>query len=122
MTETSVLDPEEGIEFRNYSIPQCQKLLPKAKGGEEPLPEGLFWLLCTSQIPTEAQVESITKVNWLSYFVFVSELLSSNYFQRKIHLDPEFSFNYLDCHNVNTFHSSRNGIIGQPYQHMSFRC
>ncbi|XP_052021296.1 citrate synthase, mitochondrial-like [Apodemus sylvaticus] len=58
--ETSVLDPEEGIRFRGYSIPECQKLLPKAKGGEEPLPEGLFWLLVTGQMPTEEQV------SWLS--------------------------------------------------------
>ena len=57
------MDPEEGIEFRDYTIPQCQKLLPKAKGGEEPLPEGLFWLLCTGDIPTEAQVNSVTKVH-----------------------------------------------------------
>lgn len=54
--ETSVLDPEEGIRFRGYSIPECQKLLPKGKGGAEPLPEGLFWLLITGDIPTDAQV------------------------------------------------------------------
>ena len=36
VTETSVLDPEEGIRFRGYSIPDCEKLLPKAKGREEP--------------------------------------------------------------------------------------
>ncbi|CAO2581934.1 Citrate synthase, mitochondrial [Lemmus lemmus] len=58
--ETSVLDPDEGIRFRGHSIPECQKLLPKAKGGEEPLPEGLFWLLVTGQMPTEEQV------SWLS--------------------------------------------------------
>merc|ERR1719348_2500194 len=45
--ETSVLDPEEGIRFRGLSIPECQDQLPKAVGGQEPLPEGLFWLLCT---------------------------------------------------------------------------
>jgi citrate synthase len=56
VTETSVLDPAEGIRFRGYSIPECQAKLPKAKGGEEPLPEGLFWLLCTGDIPTSAQV------------------------------------------------------------------
>lgn len=66
--ETSVLDPDEGIRFRGYSIPECQKLLPKAKGGEEPLPEGLFWLLVTGEIPTEAQV-SIT-------FIFASYMIS----------------------------------------------
>uniref|UniRef100_A0A8C4VLM7 Citrate synthase n=1 Tax=Gopherus evgoodei TaxID=1825980 RepID=A0A8C4VLM7_9SAUR len=58
--ETSVLDPDEGIRFRGYSIPECQKLLPKAPGGEEPLPEGLFWLLLTRDIPTQEQV------NWVS--------------------------------------------------------
>ena len=56
VTETSVLDPNEGIRFRNYTIPECQKLLPKAPGGQEPLQEGLFWLLLTSQIPTQQQV------------------------------------------------------------------
>lgn len=54
--ETSVLDADEGIRFRGYSIPECQKTLPKADGGEEPLPEGLFWLLITGDIPTKAQV------------------------------------------------------------------
>lgn len=39
--EGSVLDSEEGIRFRGKTIPECQKLLPKAPGGEEPLPEGI---------------------------------------------------------------------------------
>ena len=56
VTETSVLDPEEGIRFRGLSIPECQRMLPKASGGEEPLPEGLFWLLITGDVPNEAQV------------------------------------------------------------------
>ena len=61
VTETSVLDPDEGIRFRGYSIPECQKLLPKAAGGEEPLPEGLFWLLLTGEIPSQEQLAAITK-------------------------------------------------------------
>lgn len=56
VTETSVLDPDEGIRFRGYSIPECQKMLPKAPGGEEPIPEGIWWLLCTGDIPTNKQV------------------------------------------------------------------
>lgn len=59
--ETSVLDPDEGIRFRGLSIPECQKVLPKAKGGSEPLPEGLFWLLITGDVPTQAQVEWLSK-------------------------------------------------------------
>lgn len=58
--ETSLLDPEEGIRFRGFSIPECQKLLPKAPGGDEPLPEGLFWLLLTGEIPTQQQVSEIS--------------------------------------------------------------
>lgn len=61
-TETSVLDPDEGIRFRGYSIPECQKVLPKDPAGNEPLPEGLFWLLCTGDIPTNEQAASLTKV------------------------------------------------------------
>jgi len=41
--ETSLLDSEEGIRFRGYSIPELQKALPAAHPGGEPLPEGLFW-------------------------------------------------------------------------------
>ena len=56
VTETSVLDADEGIRFRGYTLPECQKLLPHAPGGAEPLPEGLFWLLVTGEVPTDAQV------------------------------------------------------------------
>ena len=56
--ETSVLDANEGIRFRGKTITECQEQLPKAKGGEEPLPEGLFWLLVTSQVPTQQQVRN----------------------------------------------------------------
>lgn len=61
VTETSVLDPEEGIRLRGYTIKDCQNLLPKALNGEEPLPEGVFFLLLTGQIPTEEQVKAISK-------------------------------------------------------------
>ena len=64
VTETSVLDPDEGIRFRGYSIPECQDILPRGNGGkgEEPLPEGLFWLLLTGDVPTQEQAEAVTKV------------------------------------------------------------
>lgn len=59
--ETSVLDPNEGIRFRGYTIPECQELLPKADGGKEPIPEGIFWLLLTGEIPTKAQVDEVSR-------------------------------------------------------------
>jgi citrate synthase len=58
--ETSVLDADEGIRFRGYTIPECQKMLPSAKGGQEPLPEGLFWLLMTGEVPSQEQVADLS--------------------------------------------------------------
>ena len=45
VSETSLLDSQEGIRFREFSIPELQQKLPKAKDGSEPLPEGLFYLM-----------------------------------------------------------------------------
>ncbi|KAJ7012476.1 citrate synthase [Populus alba x Populus x berolinensis] len=59
--ETSLLDPDEGIRFRGMSIPECQKVLPAAKPGGEPLPEGLLWLLLTGKVPTKEQVGALSK-------------------------------------------------------------
>ncbi|MFZ1751526.1 MAG: citrate (Si)-synthase [Saprospiraceae bacterium] len=58
--DTSSLDPVEGIRFRGYNIPQLRELLPKVSGGKEPLPEGLFWLMLTGDLPTDHDVK------WLS--------------------------------------------------------
>jgi len=63
VTETSLLDAQEGIRFRGYSIPELQQRLPKAKGGTEPLPEGLFHLMLLGELPTEDDVHEITS-NW----------------------------------------------------------
>lgn len=61
VTETSYLDPDEGIAFRGHSIPEIRKALPTAEGGSEPLPEGLLWLLLTGEIPTKDQVKSVSR-------------------------------------------------------------
>lgn len=59
--ETSQLDPEQGIKFRGYTIPECKALLPTAVQNGEPIPEGLLWLLLTGEIPTAAQAASVTE-------------------------------------------------------------
>uniref|UniRef100_W5UCP2 Citrate synthase n=1 Tax=Ictalurus punctatus TaxID=7998 RepID=W5UCP2_ICTPU len=58
--EGSVLDAEEGIRFRGKTIPELQKILPRAPGGEQPLPEALFWLLLTGEVPTEGQTRALS--------------------------------------------------------------
>ena len=57
VTETSLLDPQEGIRFRGYSIPELREKLPTAKGGHEPLPEGLFYLMLVGALPTDEEVQ-----------------------------------------------------------------
>jgi citrate synthase len=63
VTETSLLDAQEGIRFRGYSIPELQVALPKAPGGDEPLPEGLFYLMMVGEVPSNDDVKAITS-NW----------------------------------------------------------
>lgn len=58
---TSLLDPDEGIRFRGYTIPECQNVLPAAIFGGEPLPEGMLWLLLTGKVPTMEQVSALAK-------------------------------------------------------------
>ncbi|XP_077979337.1 putative citrate synthase 1, mitochondrial [Glandiceps talaboti] len=89
--ETSHLDPELGIEFRGYTIPQCQELLPKAPGGAEPLPEGLFWLLCTGNIPTPEQVAFVSK-EWANRAHLPAHVVTMlNNFPNTLHPMSQFS-------------------------------
>jgi citrate synthase len=62
VTETSLLDAQEGIRFRGYSIPELQEKLPKAPGGSEPLPEGLFYLMLVGELPTDENTHHLTSV------------------------------------------------------------
>ncbi|CAZ80532.1 unnamed protein product [Tuber melanosporum] len=59
--EGSVLDANEGIRFHGKTIKDCQKVLPKGTFGEEMLPEGMFWLLLTGQVPSVEQVRGLSR-------------------------------------------------------------
>ena len=61
VTETSSVDPQEGIRYRGLSIPELQAKLPKAEGGSQPLPEAVFYLLLTGDVPTAAETVEITR-------------------------------------------------------------
>ncbi len=62
VTETSLLDPQEGIRFRGYSIPELKEKLPTSNNGTEPLPEGLFYLMLLGEMPNKEEVEHVTNV------------------------------------------------------------
>jgi citrate synthase len=61
VTDTSDLDPITGIAYRGKSLYECQKELPKAKGGDVALPEAAFWLLLTGEVPTESETAAFTQ-------------------------------------------------------------
>lgn len=103
VTETSVLDPDEGIRFRGFSIPECQKLLPKAPGGMEPLPEGLFWLLVTGKMPTDAQVKAISK-EWANRADLPSHVVTMlKNFPHNLHPMAQFSAAITACSSESKF-------------------
>ena len=60
--ETSLLDAQEGIRFRGYSIPELREKLPHAEGSSEPLPEGIFYLMLTGELPTQEIVKHLSTV------------------------------------------------------------
>src|ERR1700761_6232767 len=60
VTETSLLDANEGIRFRGFSIPELREKLPKVKDGNEPLPEGLFYLMLIGEVPSHDDVDHIS--------------------------------------------------------------
>ena len=62
VSETSLLDSQEGIRFRGFSIPELQEKLPKTKDGSEPLPEGLFYLMLIGELPTDEEAAYVTSV------------------------------------------------------------
>ncbi len=60
VTETSLLDANEGIRFRGFSIPELREKLPKAEDGSEPLPEGLFYLMLIGEVPSKDDVDHVS--------------------------------------------------------------
>lgn len=60
-TDISYLDPNEGIRFRGYTIPECLEKLPKPNGAEMPYVEGHFYLLLTGEIPNKEDIDSVVE-------------------------------------------------------------
>lgn len=62
ISETSLLDANDGIRFRGYSIPELREKLPKVDGFVEPCPEGLFYLMLVGDLPTDEDASHISSV------------------------------------------------------------
>lgn len=61
VTDISYLDPNEGIRFRGYTIPETLEALPKPEGQEMPNVESFIYLLLTGEIPTKEQADEVAE-------------------------------------------------------------
>ena len=103
VTETSAVDPHEGIRYRGLSIPDMQKVLPRAPGGEQPLPEGVVWLLLTGDVPTAEQAESVRK-EWRSLESLPAHVASTlDHLPSDTHPMTQFSIGILALQNDSIF-------------------
>ena len=93
VTETSLLDSQDGIRFRGYSIPELKEKLPRAEGGSEPLPEGLFYLMLVGDLPSDEDAQQIT-----------------NTWQRRSHV-PNYVFDTIESLPENT-HPMTQFVVG----------
>src|SRR3954451_14937830 len=89
--EGSVLDANEGIRFHGRTIKDCQKELPKGRSGTEMLPEAMFWLLLTGQVPSTSQVRALYRelAEQAELPEFVDKMLSA--FPKDLHPMTQFA-------------------------------
>ncbi|KAF1809121.1 citrate synthase-like protein [Eremomyces bilateralis CBS 781.70] len=89
--EGSVLDANEGIRFHGKTIKDCQRELPKGTSGTEMLPEAMFWLLLTGEVPTTSQVRKLSRTlaEQAQLPKYVTEMLDA--FPKDLHPMTQFA-------------------------------
>ncbi|XP_022249340.1 probable citrate synthase 2, mitochondrial isoform X1 [Limulus polyphemus] len=121
VTETSYLHPEDGIKFRDFTIPQIKKLLPKSPGGNEPLPEGLFWLLLTGEVPSAEEVRSVSKM-WAEKAEIPPHVVTMlNNFPAHLHPMSQFTAAIMACNTESKFAKAyADGVSKNMYWEYTF--
>jgi citrate synthase len=61
VTDVSYLDANEGIRFRNKTIPETFECLPKVPGSLYPYVEGFWYFLLTGDVPTKEQALEVVE-------------------------------------------------------------
>jgi citrate synthase len=119
--ETSALDPEKGIRFRGYSIPELREKLPKVEGGTEPQPEGIFYLMLMDELPEVADVRAITK-EWHERAVVPQHVYSMlDALPVETHPMTQFSAAILALQNKSEFAKAyREGVSKADYWDSTF--
>jgi citrate synthase len=113
--ETSKLDAQKGIMYRNHNLFQlCDEL--KFRNSEEPLTEALIWFLFTGEVPNAEQVEFVIKnVQQRSSIPKETESLI-NSLPRDLHPMTQLSIGVLSMQKDSHFAKAyRDGISKKVY-------
>jgi citrate synthase len=117
VTETSVLDADEGIRYRGLTLFDCKEQLPPATPSDtEMLPEGVFWLLLTGEVPTADQQAALS-AEWAARAeipTHVTDML--NNFPSTLHPMAQFSAAVTACHSESKFQKAyASGVAKTDY-------
>ena len=121
VTETSKLDPNEGIRFRGYSLPEIQDVLPRADMSNQPLPEGMFYLMLIGDLPTNEDVKLISseleRRSTVPNYVF--DVI--NNLPKDMHPMTQFSIAILSLRDKSEFSKAyKNGLSKKEYWDPTF--
>lgn len=116
ITETSKLDPQEGIRFRGFSIPELREKLPKAPGGTEPLPEGIFYLMLVGELPSYEEVNNVSN-NWARRCIVPKHVFDAiDRLPKNTHPMTQFSIAVLAMQTESVFAAAyKKGISKKDY-------
>ena len=115
ITETSKLDPHDGIKFRGYSLDELLELLPKSKNGEQALPEGIFYLMLIGELPKEEDVFMISE-DWKKRAnVSDSVFKTIDSFPNDAHPMTQFSAAILALRNQSCFMDAYNSGVRKEH-------
>lgn len=116
VTETSLLDANEGIRFRGYTIPELREKLPHLETCNEPLPEGLFYLLLLDEIPTYKDVQHVANVWARRAIVPLHVFKAIDRLPRDMHPMTQFSIGIMAMQSESNFaRAYRDGISKKEY-------
>ena len=116
ITETSKLDPQDGIKFRGYSLDELLELLPKSKNGEQALPEGIFYLMLIGDLPSKEDVSMISE-EWKERAKVPDNVFKTiDSFPNEAHPMTQFSAAILALRNQSCFMNAyNNGVRKEHY-------
>lgn len=122
LTSTSNLDPEEGIRFRGYTIPELRKLLPRKNQDGEPLPEGLFYLMLMGELPSQDDVDRISRELAKRIWVVPKHVFNViDSMSEKSRPMTQFASGILAAATLSNFHKAyHNGLHKKDYWNSTF--